>query len=77
LLDLDYNLPVQVRDYALGLQNDDEPQSEVGKEFQLQKKIDEGSLNSSFAQQRPNDLLLKMQRTTPYYKVRKCRMHAR
>ena len=29
LLDLDYNLPVQVRDYALGLQNDDEPQSEV------------------------------------------------
>lgn len=31
LLDLEYNLPVQVRDVALGLTNDDEPESEVGK----------------------------------------------
>ena len=70
LLDLDYNLPVQVRDYALGLDNEDEPSSGVGKEYQLQRKVDEGSLDSSFAQQRPTDLLLKMQRSTPYYKVR-------
>ena len=69
LLDLDYNLPVQVRDYALGLDNEDEPSSGVGKEYQLQRKVDEGSLDSSFAQQRPTDLLLKLQRNTPYYKV--------
>ena len=39
LLDLDYNLPVQVRDYALGLDNEDEPSSGVGKEYQLQRKV--------------------------------------
>ncbi len=69
LLDLDYNLPVQVRDYALGLDNEDEPSSGVGKEYALQRKVDEGSLDSSFAQQRPTDLLLKLQRNSPYYKV--------
>jgi hypothetical protein len=35
LLDLDYNLPVQVRDTALGVANDDEPASDVGKEYAL------------------------------------------
>lgn len=35
LLDLQYNLPVQVRDSAMGLDNDDIPQSDVGKEYQL------------------------------------------
>ena len=39
LLDLDYNLPVQVRDYALGLDNEDEPSSGVGKEYALQRKV--------------------------------------
>ena len=68
LLDLDYNLPVQVRDYALGLQKEDEPTSTVGREYQLQKQMDEGSLASSFANQRPSDLLMKLQRATPYYK---------
>mmetsp|Transcript_29226 Transcript_29226/g.64686 ORF Transcript_29226/g.64686 Transcript_29226/m.64686 type:complete len:459 (-) Transcript_29226:408-1784(-) len=68
LLDLDYNLPVQVRDYALGIQNDDEPESAVGKEYKLQREIKEGTLDSSFAQQRPNDVLMRLQRTAPYYK---------
>ena len=31
--------------------------------------MDEGSLDSSFAQQRPTELLMKLQRNTPYYKV--------
>ena len=35
LLDLDYGLPVQVRDTAVGADVEDVPQSEVGKEYQL------------------------------------------
>lgn len=69
LLDLEYGLPVQVRDQALGIANDDEPESQVGKEFQLQKSIEEGNTSSSFAQSRPNELLARLQRTQPYYKV--------
>ncbi len=69
LLDLEYNLPVQVRDTALGLTNDDEPQSDVGKEFQLHQRVKEGENGSSFNESRPNDMLLRLQRTTPYYKV--------
>lgn len=69
LLDLDYNLPVQVRDTALGMNNDDEPESQVGKEFQLHQRVKEGENGSSFAETRPNDLLQRLQRTAPYYKV--------
>ena len=85
LLDLDYNLPVQVRDTALGLTNDEEPQSDVGKEYQLHQRVKEGengASDSSFAEARPNDMLLRLQRTTPYYKVRVlcahvCGLHTR
>ncbi len=71
LLDLDYNLPVQVRDTALGLDKEDIPQSDVGKEFALNENVQRGEQDSSFggAAGRPNDLILKLQRTTPYYKV--------
>lgn len=69
LLDLDYNLPVQVRDTALGISNEDTPQSDVGKEYQLNEAIKAGTTDSSFSEQRPNDLLQRLQRTTPYYKV--------
>lgn len=68
-MDLEYNLPVQVRDQALGLTNDDEPQSDVGKEFQLHQRVKEGETESSFSDTKPSDLLLRLQRTTPYYKV--------
>ncbi|KAJ9529454.1 hypothetical protein QJQ45_013807, partial [Haematococcus lacustris] len=68
LLDLDYNLPVQVRDQALGMTNDDQAQSEVGKEFQLHQRVKEGENGSSYTEARPNDLLQRLQRTTPYYK---------
>jgi hypothetical protein len=70
LLDLEYGLPVQVRDTALGMANDDIPESAVGKEYQLNEQVKAGTLDSSFTQQRPNDILLKLQRTTPYYQVR-------
>lgn len=42
--------------------------SQVGKEYKLQKQIDEGSLDSSYAQQRPTDLLQRLGRNGPYYK---------
>ena len=60
---------MQVRDSALGIEKDDEPQSDVGKEYKLAQAQKEGDAASSFQQSRPNDLLLKLQRTTPYYKV--------
>lgn len=70
ILDLEYGLPVQVRDAALGIQADDEPQSDVGKEFKLQQQQDAGITNSSYTTQRPNELLQKLGRTGPNYKVR-------
>lgn len=70
LFDLDYGLPVQVRDTALGIEKEDVPQSDVGKEFQLNEQIKKGETDSSFSGSRPNDILLQLQRTGPYYKVR-------
>ncbi|GFR48435.1 hypothetical protein Agub_g10334, partial [Astrephomene gubernaculifera] len=74
LLDLEYGLPVQVRDTALGIQPDDEPQSDVGKEYKLQMQAAEGSNASSFTTSRPNELLQKLQRTAPYYKRNQARV---
>lgn len=69
LLDLDYNLPVQVRDEALGLQGDQLPQSDAGKEYALQLASETGELDRArFDAPAPPDMLLKLQRTTPYYK---------
>ncbi len=69
LLDLEYNLPVQVRDSATGEDTDQLPQSDVGKEYQLQRMADEGELGTTFNGPQANDTILKLQRTTPYYKV--------
>ncbi len=75
LLDLEYNLPVQVRDSATGEDTEQLPQSDVGKEFQLQRMADEGELGTSYDGPRANDTILKLQRTTPYYKVRSSATH--
>ncbi|CAB3993500.1 pre-mRNA-splicing factor RBM22-like [Paramuricea clavata] len=74
LLDLEYGLPVQVRDHALGLK-DEMPKSDVNKEYYTQNAERElantdssnpgGSLGKANT---PNDLLLKLARTAPYYK---------
>ncbi|KAL0275130.1 UNVERIFIED_CONTAM: hypothetical protein PYX00_003087 [Menopon gallinae] len=74
LLDLEYGLPIQVRDAALRIK-DDLPRSEVNKEYYVQNidkelgKLDAttpaGALGKS---QAASDLLLKLARTTPYYK---------
>lgn len=56
LLDLDYNLPVQARDSALGVEDEVLPESDVGKEYALQKMQADGTLtaDSSFAKARPS-----------------------
>ncbi|XP_003704135.1 pre-mRNA-splicing factor RBM22 [Megachile rotundata] len=74
LLDLEYGLPIQVRDAALKIK-DDLPRSDVNKEYYVQNidseigKIDPtspaGAVGKSAA---ASDLLMKLARTSPYYK---------
>uniref|UniRef100_A0A8C4X1V9 Pre-mRNA-splicing factor RBM22 n=1 Tax=Eptatretus burgeri TaxID=7764 RepID=A0A8C4X1V9_EPTBU len=74
LLDLEYGLPVQVRDTGLVLR-DEIPKSDVNKEYYTQNAereirnsdgtIPTGALGKA---QAPSDMLLKLARTTPYYK---------
>ena len=75
LFDLDYGLPVQVRDAALGVEKDEIPESAVGKEFQLNEAAKAGDVDSSFAgAARPNEMLAALARTTPYYKRNQARI---
>ncbi len=74
LLDLEYGLPVQVRDAAMGAaaKAEEIPQSEVGIEFQLNEAVQaaaNGAGDSSFAKGRPSEMLARLQRSQPYYKV--------
>lgn len=76
LFDLDYGLPVQVRDTALGIEKEDIPESDVGKEFQLNEQIQRGQTESSFGggSAASNDMLMQLQRTAPYYKRNQARI---
>lgn len=85
LLDLEYGLPVQVRDHALGLQDEGLPESEAGREYALQQMAESGELDANkYAERaaRPNELLQKLaaRRSQPYYKrneARVCSFYAR
>lgn len=73
LLDLEYGLPVQVRDTALSINSNDAiPKSDVNREYfaeEHDRRARAGiDYESSFGKMRPNDTILKLQRTTPYYK---------
>ncbi|KAF6153464.1 hypothetical protein GIB67_027331 [Kingdonia uniflora] len=73
LLDLEYGLPVQVRDTALSINsNDSIPKSDVNREYfaeEHDRRARAGiDYESSYGKARPNDTILKLQRTTPYYK---------
>lgn len=73
LLDLEYGLPVQVRDTALNITTHDSiPKSDVNREFfaeEHDRKTRAGlDYESSFGKIRPNDTIRMLQRTTPYYK---------
>jgi pre-mRNA-splicing factor RBM22/SLT11 len=48
LLDLDYNIPVQARDAALGVEDEVFPDSDVGKEYRLKQLENAGTLDSSY-----------------------------
>uniref|UniRef100_A0A803VAK7 Pre-mRNA-splicing factor RBM22 n=1 Tax=Ficedula albicollis TaxID=59894 RepID=A0A803VAK7_FICAL len=74
LLDLEYGLPIQVRDAGLSLK-DEMPKSDVNKEYYTQNMEREiansdgtrpvGALGKATS---TSDMLLKLARTTPYYK---------
>ncbi|OEL34208.1 Zinc finger CCCH domain-containing protein 40 [Dichanthelium oligosanthes] len=73
LLDLEYGLPVQVRDTALAINSNDAiPRSDVNREYfaeEHDRKARAGiDYDSSYGKARPNDTILKLQRTSPYYK---------
>ncbi|KAF5781779.1 putative transcription factor C3H family [Helianthus annuus] len=72
VLDLEYGLPVQVRDTALSISSHDSiPKSDVNREYfaeEHDRRARAGlDYESSYGKVRPNDTLLKLQRTTPYY----------
>lgn len=74
LLDLEYGLPIEVRDKALAIQ-DNLPRSDVNKEFFTQNierelantdgTVAAGEVGKA---QATSDMLMKLARTTPYYK---------
>uniref|UniRef100_A0A2P2MKJ7 Uncharacterized protein n=1 Tax=Rhizophora mucronata TaxID=61149 RepID=A0A2P2MKJ7_RHIMU len=73
LLDLEYGLPVQVRDTALSINSNDAiPKSDVNREYfaeEHDRRARAGiDYDSSYGKVRANDTILKLQRTTPYYK---------
>ncbi|KAM5566474.1 zinc finger CCCH domain-containing protein 40 [Rosa sericea] len=73
ILDLEYGLPVQVRDTAMAINSTDAiPKSDVNREFfaeEHDRKARAGiDYESSYGKARPSDTILKLQRTAPYYK---------
>ncbi|XP_030964213.1 zinc finger CCCH domain-containing protein 49-like [Quercus lobata] len=73
LLDLEYGLPVQVRDTALSINSNDAiPKSDVNREYfaeEHDRRARAGlDYESSYGKVRANDTIMKLQRTTPYYK---------
>eukprot|EP00039_Didymoeca_costata_P001193 m.50512 g.50512 ORF g.50512 m.50512 type:complete len:384 (-) comp10675_c0_seq1:403-1554(-) len=77
LLDLEYGLPTQVRDAALGLANEI-PESDVNREYYTQNMEQAlenaggttmvGELGAVTNSNRGHDLLMKLARKQPYYK---------
>nr|CAG4647089.1 EOG090X0770 [Megafenestra aurita]SVE92423.1 EOG090X0770 [Megafenestra aurita] len=76
LLDLEYGLPIQVRDQALNIK-DNIAKSDVNKEYFIQNAEKQlsatdsgvpGAAGGSGKAHPPSDLLMKLARTTPYYR---------
>jgi len=75
LLDLEYGLPVQVRDSALKLKEDHLPRSAVNKEYfnqQVEKQLADGDGTVAYGElgkmTTKNEMLAKLARKAPYYK---------
>jgi pre-mRNA-splicing factor RBM22/SLT11 len=69
MLDVDIGLPVQVRDKAMNIHEEILPMTQVGKEYSLNMMKEEKYTNHGL-----NDLLLKLARTSPYYKRNRARL---
>merc|ERR1712216_116354 len=69
MLDLDYNLPVQIRDKAFSIRETLLPASRVGREVALNRleRSCEKHINMGYTNP-PNDLLMKLARNEPCYK---------
>ncbi|KAL4431000.1 hypothetical protein ABPG75_006256 [Micractinium tetrahymenae] len=75
LLDLDYGLPVEVRDKALGMAQESLPESDPGKEYALNRMQVEGGLDrSAYDTAKPNEVLMRLRRTEPYYARNRARI---
>ncbi|GBG67342.1 hypothetical protein CBR_g479 [Chara braunii] len=72
LLDLEFGLPVQVRDTAMGISSDTIPRSDVNREYFAEQQDNlahaGADFESLYGRSKPNDLILQLQRTTPYYR---------
>ncbi|KAI3837233.1 hypothetical protein MKW92_013779 [Papaver armeniacum] len=85
LLDLDYGLPVQVRDTASSTYSGDyTPRSDVNREYYAEEYDRKARLGndyeSSYGKVQPSDTIRKLQRTAPYYQRNRappCRFYAR
>ncbi|CAN6866920.1 unnamed protein product [Brassica oleracea] len=72
ILDLEYGLPVQVRDTTLNITSHDSiPRSNVNREYFAEEyeRMTRAGLDcdSSFVKMRPNDTLMNLQRSEPHY----------
>ncbi|CAN7069636.1 hypothetical protein IGI04_041974 [Brassica rapa subsp. trilocularis] len=72
ILDLEYGLPVQVRDTTLNITSHDSiPRSHVNREYfaEEHERMTRAGLDcdSSFGKMGPNDTLLNLQRSEPHY----------
>jgi len=73
LLDLQYGLPVQVRDQVLSI-NQNLPKDEINREYYNQQldtavaSSDASEAHGPHKSQPPSDVLMKLARTNPYYK---------
>ncbi|KAH0861570.1 hypothetical protein HID58_089831 [Brassica napus] len=72
ILDLEYGLPVQVRDTTLNITSHDSiPRSNVNREYfaEEHERMTRAGLDcdSSFVKMRPNDTLMNLQRSEPHY----------
>jgi pre-mRNA-splicing factor RBM22/SLT11 len=78
VLDLDYQVPVQVRDHALGNEAQALPQSGANMEYfvqNLQKSIESGEFDAQQRNKaRPSELLSQLQRSGPMYNRNKAKI---
>ncbi|XP_065845132.1 pre-mRNA-splicing factor RBM22-like [Oscarella lobularis] len=73
LLDLEYGLPVQVRDTGMGI-SDGMPTSNVNREYfaqNIESKVSESDVGKAYGEigkaPPPSDVMMKLARNTPYY----------